>query len=383
MRHRDGGPAATGARPEVIGPSGSGWDPDWATSAAPAALPPTPASAATLRIDLHTHILPESWPNLRDRYGYGGFVELERLAPCRARMMVDGRVFREIGDNCWDPARRLAECDRDGIHVQVLSTVPVMFSYWAKPGDADDLSRLLNDHLAWVVATNPRRFVGLGTVPLQDPDLATRELERCVVDLGLAGVEIGTHVNEWNLDAPELFPFFERATALGAAIFVHPWEMLAPDRMRKYWLPWLVGMPTESALAIATLLFGGVLERLPALRVCFAHGGGSFPAIFGRLEQGWRARPDLVAVDNPHPPSKYLGGFYLDSLTHDPAVLRRLIELVGVERIALGSDYPFPLGEDKPGALIDSLVELTPDQRCWLFHRTALDFLRRPLGAFV
>src|SRR5690606_3884626 len=187
------------------------------------------------------------------------------------------------------------------------------------------------DHLAWVVATNPKRFVGLGTVPLQAPDLAIAELERCVVDLRLAGVEIGTHVNDWNLDAPELFPFFERAAELGAAIFVHPWEMLAPERMRKYWLPWLVGMPTESALAIATLIFGGVLERLPKLRICFAHGGGSFAGILGRLDHGFAARPDLVAVANQYPPSHYLRRLYVDSLTHDPDMLRRLIRLLGAD----------------------------------------------------
>ncbi|MGE0442461.1 MAG: amidohydrolase family protein [Gemmatimonadales bacterium] len=336
-----------------------------------------------MKIDLHTHILPESWPDLRARYGYGGFLEMQHVAPCRAQLIVDGRVFREVEDNCWDPRRRIEECDRDGVGVQVLSTVPVMFSYWAQPSDANDLSRIINDHLAWVVATNPKRFVGLGTVPLQAPDLAVAELERCVRDLRLAGVEIGTHVNDWNLDAPELFPFFEKAAELGAAIFVHPWEMLAPERMRRYWLPWLIGMPTESALAIASLIFGGVLERLPNLRICFAHGGGSFAAVLGRMSHGFEARPDLVAVANPHPPERYLGRFYVDSLTHDPAMLRHLIRLIGAERIALGSDYPFPLGEARPGTMIETMTDLTPDQREWLLFRTALAFLDRRLEDFL
>ncbi len=330
-----------------------------------------------LKVDLHTHILPESWPDLRARYGYGGWVQLEHHAPCRARMMIDGRPFREIRDNCWDPARRLEECDRDRVGVQVLSTVPVMFSYWARPADAHDLARFLNDHLAGVVAAHPRRFLALGTIPLQAPDLAIRELERCVRELGLPGVQIGTHVGEWNLDQPELFPVFESAAELGAAVFVHPWDMLAPERMRKYWLPWLVGMPAETAIAIASVIFGGVLERLPALRIGFAHGGGAFPAIAGRLEHGFIARPDLVAVDNPHPPSRYLGRFWVDSLTHDADLLRTLIRRFGERRVALGSDYPFPLGEDHPGAMIESLDDLSPETRSWLLGRSALEFLNR------
>lgn len=342
----------------------------------------TPTPTALLKVDLHTHILPESWPDLRARYGYGGWVQLEHHAPCRARMVIDGRPFREIRDNCWDPARRVEECDRDRVRVQVLSTVPVMFSYWARPADAHDLARLLNDHLAGVVAAHPRRFLALGTLPLQAPELAIRELERCVRGLGFPGVQIGTHVGEWNLDQPELFPVFESAAELGAAVFVHPWDMLAPERMRKYWLPWLVGMPTETAIAIASVIFGGVLERLPGLRIGFAHGGGAFPAIVGRLEHGFAARPDLVAVDNPYPPSRYLGRFWVDSLTHDANLLRALIQRFGERRVALGSDYPFPLGEDHPGALIESLDDLGVETRSWLLGRSALEFLNRHAELF-
>lgn len=297
-------------------------------------------------------------------------------------MVIDGKPFRTIDDNCWNASRRIEDCDRTGVDVQVLSTVPVMFSYWAQPHHALDLSQLLNNDLAAVVASNPKRFVGLGTVPLQAPDLAIRELERCVDHLGFPGVQIGTHVGEWNLDAPELFPFFARAAELRAAVFVHPWDMLAPDRMRKYWLPWLIGMPTESAIAIASVIFGGVLERLPTLRICFAHGGGSFAANFGRMCHGFEARRDLVAVDNGIPPRDYLGKFYVDSLTHDPEMLRRLIDLVGANRIALGSDYPFPLGEANPGAMIDAMPDLSPEQREWLLFRSALEFLGRPLHLF-
>lgn len=336
-----------------------------------------------LTIDLHTHILPESWPDLASRYGYGGWVSLEHQAPCRARMVVDGEVFREIGDNCWSTERRLAECDRDGVHVQVLSTVPIMFSYWAKPEHTLDLARFLNDHLAGLVATQPRRFVALGTVPLQAPELAIRELERCVNELGFPGIQIGTHVGGKNLDHPDLFPVFQAADRLGAAVFVHPWEMLAPERMTRYWLPWLVGMPTESTLAICAVIFGGVLERLPTLRIGFAHGGGSFAGTFARIARGFETRPDLVASHNPHPPSRYLQRFYVDSLTHDAEALRFLIRLHGANRVALGSDYPFPLGEEHPGSLIASMTDLDPATRVCLLHGTALEFLDRRAELFA
>jgi len=328
-----------------------------------------------LKIDVHTHVLPRTWPDLGQRYGYGGFVQLEAEGSDRAKMMRDGQCFRIVESNCWSAERRIAECDRDGVDVQVLSTVPVMFNYWAKPADALDLSRILNDHIAGMVTAYPSRFVGLGTVPMQDPDRAVGELERCVGQLGLAGVQIGTHVNEWNLDQAELFPVFERAKELGAAVFVHPWDMLAPDRMVKYWLRWLVGMTTETALAICSLIFSGVLERLPGLRIGFAHGGGSFPGTLGRIEHGFEVRPDLCAVDNPHNPRDYLSKIYFDSLVHDVGALRYLIDLVGVDRICLGSDYPFPLGEHRPGSLIESLDGLSPADRERLLAGTALEFL--------
>jgi aminocarboxymuconate-semialdehyde decarboxylase len=336
-----------------------------------------------VKVDVHTHILPKRWPDLRARYGYGGFVRLEHHAPRRARMLVDDTFFREISDTCWDAAARLEACDRDGVRVQVLSTVPVMFSYWAEPAHALELSRLLNDHIAATVAAHPGRFAGLGTVPLQAPDLAVAELERCVRELGLAGVQIGSHVNEWNLDHPALFPVFQAAEELHAAVFVHPWDMLGRERMTKYWLPWLVGMPAETALAICCVIFGGVLERLPRLRICFAHGGGAFPGTIGRIESGFRARPDLCAVDNPVNPRAYLGRFYVDSLVHDAEVLRHLLKLIGAERIALGSDYPFPLGEACPGQLIESLPELLPDTRDALLAGTALEFLGLQRASFV
>lgn len=329
-------------------------------------------------VDVHTHLLPPELPRWREKFGYGGFIQLEPCGPGRARMVRDdGTPFRDVESNLWEPATRLADCDAAGVDVQVLSTVPVMFSYWTKPQDGLALARHLNDHLAGVVRSHPKRFVGLGTLPMQDPALAVPELERCMGELGLAGIQIGSHVNDWNLNDPALFEVFASAAELGAAVFVHPWDMMGEARMRKYWLPWLVGMPAEVSLAICSILFGGVLERLPTLRIAFAHGGGAFPGTFGRIAHGFEARPDLVAVDNAIHPRHYLGRFWVDSLVHDADALRGILRLFGGAKVMLGSDYPFPLGESPPGALIRSLSELSVKARTALLADNAWAWLGR------
>lgn len=327
------------------------------------------------KIDVHTHILPRDIPKFKDKYGYGGFVALEHTGACTAHMVKDdGTFFRKVESNCWDPSPRLKDCDEHGVHIQVLSTVPVMFSYWTKPQDGLDLSRFLNDHIAEMVNKHPKRFVGLGTLPMQAPKLAIKELERCMKELNMAGVQIGTHVEGRNLDDKELFPIFEAAQDLGAAIFVHPWDMLGGDRTKKYWMPWLVGMPTEVTIAICSMIFGGVFERLPKLRVAFAHGGGSFGGTLGRIEHGFHARPDLCATENKKSPKSYLGKFYVDTLVHDPRKLKYLIDLFGAKKMMLGTDYPFPLGENKPGELIHSL-EIDDESKKWLFSESAKTWL--------
>lgn len=324
-------------------------------------------------VDIHTHILPENIPNFREKFGYGGFISLDHHKPCCAKMMMDDKFFREVEDNCWSAEKRIQECDSHDVNVQVLSTVPVMFSYWAKEEDTLEVAEFLNNHIADMVKKNPKRFVGLGTIPMQNQDLAIKELIRCK-EIGLRGIQIGSHINDWNLDRNELFPIFQKCEELEMCIFVHPWDMMGKEKMGKYWLPWLVGMPAETSLAICSMIFGGVFERLPNLKVAFAHGGGSFPATIGRIEHGFNVRPDLCAIDNNYNPKKYLGNFYLDSLVHDAKMLDYIVDLVGEDKVCLGTDYPFPLGELEPGKLIQGM-DYSDEKKEKLLGKNAMEWL--------
>lgn len=327
-----------------------------------------------MKIDIHTHILPKSWPDLKKKYGYGGWIHLDHFNSGCARMMKDDEFFREVESNLWDPEKRLNDCQHHNVDIQVLSTVPVMFSYWAKPRDALDLSKLLNDHIASIVAKYPMHFLGLGTIPLQDSNLAIKELERCIKDIGLIGVQLGSNVNGKNLDDDILFPIFEAASDLNACIFIHPWDVMGKEDLKKYWLPWLVGMPAETSRAICSMIFGGIFKRLPKLRVAFAHGGGSFPSTIGRIQHGFNARPDLCAIDNNIDPISYLGKFWVDALVHDSIALDLLINKLGESKIAMGTDYPFPLGEKEPGQLIEA-SDYNNNLKEKLLYNNALDWL--------
>jgi len=307
-----------------------------------------------LKIDMHTHIIPEHLPKWTEKFGYGDFIHLQHHKKGAAMMMKGSKFFREIQANCWDPEVRIEEYAAKGTQVQVISTIPVMFSYDAKPEDGLAVSQFLNDHIAQICQDYPKNYIGLGTIPMQDEELAIEELHR-LKELHIPGIQIGSNINDKNLSSERFFPIFQACEALDIAVMVHPWNMMGFHSMERYWLPWLVGMPAETSRAACSLIFGGVLERLPKLRVNFSHAGGSFIPTLGRVEHGFNCRPDLVAIDNKVNPRDYLGKFWVDSITHDPHLLNYILSHQGSKRITLGSDYPFPLGDLEIGAYIEEM----------------------------
>ena len=329
-----------------------------------------------LKIDSHTHMLPKKMPNWSEKFGYGDFIYLQHHKKGFAKMIRGNQFFREIKENCWNPELRLKEYAPFKTQVQVICTIPVMFSYWAKPLDCLDLSKFLNDHLAGVMDKYPKQYIGLGTLPMQDAELAIKELERCK-KIGLKGIQIGSNINDENLNEERFFPVFETCEKLGMAVLIHPWNMMGEKKMQRYWLPWLVGMPAETSRAICSMIFGGIFERLPKLRVNFAHAGGSFMATIGRIEHGFDCRPDLVAIDNVVNPRNYLGKFWVDSITHDPLMLEYVLKLQGSKRITMGTDYPFPLGDLTGGKFIEEM-NLTKKVKEDIFCNAALEWLAIP-----
>ena len=334
-----------------------------------------------LKIDMHTHIIPKNMPNWTEKFGYGKFIHLEHNLDNSANMMQGGNFFRRIEENCWNEKQRITEYEKFNTQVQVVCTIPVLFSYWAKPKDCLELSEFLNDHIAALIQEYPKNYIGLATIPMQDSEIAIKELERAK-SIGLVGIQIGSNINDENLSEEKFFPIFEACERLGMAVLIHPWQMMGFGSMEKYWLPWLVGMPAETSRAACSMIFGGILERLPNLRICFSHAGGSFLPTIGRIEHGFNSRPDLVAIDNPINPRDYLGKFWVDCITHDIEALKYILKLQGSKRVCLGSDYPFPLGDLEIGKFITE-SDLDKDAIIDIFSNSTLEWLNLDAKLFV
>lgn len=330
---------------------------------------------------MHTHILPKTMPNWTEKFGYGKFIHLVQNEDRTADMMQGGKFFRRIEENCWDEDLRIKDYEKFDTQVQVVCTIPVMFSYWAKPADCLQLSEFLNDHIADLVHRYPKNYIGLGTVPMQDADAAIKELER-IKKIGLVGIQIGSNINDLNLSEEQFFPIFEACERLDLAVMIHPWNMMGFNSMEKYWLPWLVGMPAETSRAACSMIFSGLFDKLPNLRVCFSHAGGSFMATIGRIEHGFNCRPDLVAIDNPNNPRNYIGKFWVDSITHDIKALEYILDLQGSKKVCLGSDYPFPLGDLEIGKFIEDST-LSASIKEDIFCNSTLEWLKLEKSTFL
>ncbi|MCZ0999464.1 amidohydrolase family protein [Streptomyces mirabilis] len=304
-----------------------------------------------LTIDVHAHVLLPEVEALVD--GQPGLAEARALDARRngpAALAVNGPMVRERIPRLTDPAVRLAAMDAQGVNVQLVSPSPSHYHYWADEETAEKIYRLTNEATAAHCSAAPDRLRGLGLVPLQHPQLAVRALDHAL-EQGLSGVEISSHAPGRELSDPAYEPLWSRAEESGAVLFLHPFGCTLDERLDQWYLSNTVGQPTENAVALSHLIFSGVLDRHPALKVIAAHGGGYLPTHIGRSDHAWSTRSDAGA-GCAHLPSSYLKRLYFDSLVHDPRVLRELVRVAGPDRVCLGSDYPFDMGtEDPVGAL--------------------------------
>lgn len=328
-------------------------------------------------VDIHNHFLPESWPDLAQRFGEPDWPWMKHLGCGRAMLMVGEEPFRPVDSATWDVSRRLEEMDRDGIDHQVMSATPVLFAYMRKPEHALECARMFNDMGLEICARSHGRIHGVAQVPLQDIDASCREAERALQN-GHVGVEIGSHVGNKDFDDEGIITFLQHCAGIGCPILEHPWDMMGRERMTRYMLPWLVAMPAETNLAMLCLILSGALERIPeSLRICFAHGGGSFAYTLGRIDNAWRYR-DIVRERCPHPPSSYVKRFWCDSAVFDERALGLLVSVMGEERIMLGTDYPYPLGEQHMGALVRGASTISGEEKARILGENAADFFDIP-----
>ncbi len=303
-------------------------------------------------IDMHSHFLP------RVDQAEAAAVDPERAPWLRidadgrtGQIMLADRPFRPVHDALWDPDARVRALDEAGIDLQVVCATPVMFGYGWEAARAADWSTQMNAKALAFCAGHPTRLKAMAQVPLQDTRLACEEASRAMT-AGCIGVQIGNHLGDKDLDHPDLVDFLAYCGTHDIPVFVHPWDMMGSGRMKQWMLPWLVAMPAETQLGMLSLILSGAFERLPeSLKICFAHGGGSFAWLLGRVDNAWTHR-DIIRKDCPQLPSTYARRMYTDSAIFDHGALRLLTDVMGTDRVMMGTDAPFPLGEQQPGALV-------------------------------
>ncbi|RSN60980.1 aminocarboxymuconate-semialdehyde decarboxylase [Amycolatopsis sp. WAC 04182] len=324
-------------------------------------------------IDIHTHYVPNGWPDLRADAGPDA-PWLRAETESEAMIMMGDKEFRRIAADCWNAETRLLDMDADGVRTQVVSPTPAFFNYGRTGEQAGRIARIFNDLALEIVAPAPDRLIPFCQVPLQDTDAACRELERCLA-AGHRGVEIGNHVGDQDLDSAGVETFLQHCASLGVPVFVHPWDMADSPRLDRWMARWLTAMPAETHLSILALVLGGVFDRIDAsLKICFAHGGGSFAFWLGRMENAWHRRNDVIGTSE-FPPSHYLDRFHVDSVVFDERALRLLVDTLGAERVMVGSDYPYPLGERPVGEVVRKSGFLSETDRQLITSGNAERFL--------
>jgi len=307
---------------------------------------PVQARGKHLVVDIHCHLgIGAADTIVRRAYpgpppGINDFTSPKTSEVNRAQFAAIGPILNGV-------EQRLQDMDRLGIDVQALSPSPGQYFYFTDPETGREAARTVNDGIAAAVAAHPERLVGMGTVPLQNVEFAVAEMRRCVRELDLRGIEIGSNVNGRDFHDPEFRSFFAAAEELGILLFLHPLGFTHANRMSEYYFNNLIGNPLESTLAVGHLIFGGVLDRYPGLRICVAHGGGYMPAYWGRMDHGWHARADC-SEHCKHKPSSYLRKLWFDSLVFDKQELANLVSTYGADRLCMGTDYPFDMSEPDP-----------------------------------
>ncbi|MDZ7839585.1 MAG: amidohydrolase family protein [Gammaproteobacteria bacterium] len=326
-----------------------------------------------MTVDVHSHFFPQL------SRGHSKFLDpddtpwLDLREDGKGMIKCGGRDFRPVYDACWSADRRIEEMDRHDVDIQIMCATPVLFAYSKPANKTRDWAMLVNDMGLELCSTHGARLKCMAQVPLQDPALACQEVSRARAS-GHVGVQIGNHVGDRNMDDPGFIEFLQHCAAEGMPVLVHPWDMLGRERMPRYMLPWLVAMPAETQLSILSLILSGGFEKLPrSLKLCFAHGGGSFAFLLGRADNAWRQR-DIVREDCPQPPSSYVDRFYVDSAVFDQRALKLLVDVMGSERVMFGTDYPFPLGEEDMASLVRTAPEFGNDCKARILGLNAQEF---------